>query len=124
MELEIDGAGEDSDNAWQLLDVANSDRPLIYCKHNGSLDDGFEIITHPMSIEFHQNSMSCADVIREAISMGYTSYQVRTCGLHIHVNRDAFGKYESEQDEVIARVLYFFERFWAELLRFSRRTPR
>lgn len=123
VELEIDMAGEDFDNARQLLDVANCDHPLIYCKHDGSLDDGFEIVTHPMSLEFHQYSMPWAKILREATSMGYTSHQAKTCGLHVHVSRDAFGEYESEQDEVIARILYFFERFWEELLRFSRRTP-
>ncbi len=28
------------------------------------------------------------------------------------------------QDGAIARILYFFEKFWDELLKFSRRTPR
>ena len=56
--------------------------------------------------------------------MGYTSHQSGTCGLHIHVNRTAFGDTEAEQDEVIARILYFFERHWEELLKFSRRTRR
>ena len=37
-------------------------------------------------------------------------------------NRTAFGSTEEEQDEVIARILYFFEKNWAELLKFSRRS--
>lgn len=124
VELEIDGAGEDRDNARELLGIANRENQLIYCKHDGSLDDGFEIVTHPMSLEFHQNTMPWAELLQEAISMGYTSHQATTCGLHVHVSRAAFGCDEEEQDEVIARILYFFERFWEELLRFSRRTPR
>ena len=59
-----------------------------------------------------------------ATSLGYRSHQARTCGLHVHVNRDALGDSESEQDAVIARILYFFERHWEELLKFSRRTQR
>ena len=124
VELEIDGAGEDPDNACEILSVANRDRQLVYCKHDGSLGDGFEIVTHPMSLEFHQNTMPWAELLKEAISMGYTSHQATTCGLHVHVSRAAFGCDEEEQDEAIARVLYFFEQFWEELLRFSRRTPR
>lgn len=54
--------------------------------------------------------------------MGYTSHQAGTCGLHIHVNRDAFGNTEGLQDVRIARILYFFEKNWEELLKFSRRT--
>ena len=40
------------------------------------------------------------------------------------MNRDAFGETEEAQDAVIARVLYFFEQNWEELLKFSCRTPR
>ena len=40
------------------------------------------------------------------------------------MNRDAFGNTEEAQDAVIARILYFFEKNWEELLKFSRRTPR
>ena len=42
-------AGEDSDNARRLLAIANQGQPRLYCKHDGSLDDGFELVTHPMS---------------------------------------------------------------------------
>ena len=45
-----------------------------------------------------------------------------SCGLHVHVNRDAFGDSQSEQEEVIARILFFVENHWNELLRFSRRS--
>lgn len=122
VELEIDGAGEDSVNANDLMSIANRHTDLIYCKHDGSLDDGFEIVTHPMSLEFHQKAMPWAELMKEAVSMGYTSHQAGTCGLHIHVNRNAFGCTEGLQDACIARILYFFEKNWEELLKFSRRT--
>lgn len=59
-----------------------------------------------------------------ALAMGYTSHQARTCGLHVHVSLEAFGETETAQDAVIDHILYFFEKFWDELLKFSRRTPR
>lgn len=40
------------------------------------------------------------------------------------MSRSAFGETEAAQEAAIARVLYFFERHWEELLKFSRRTPR
>ena len=40
------------------------------------------------------------------------------------MNRTAFGDSIIEQEEVIARILYFFEKHWEELLKFSRRTHR
>ena len=124
VELEIDGAGEDGANARQLLDIANRGQRRLYCKHDGSLDDGFELVTYPMSLDYHLREMPWAEVLAAARSMGYTSHQARTCGLHIHVSRRAFGETEARQDEAVARILYFFEKFWEELLKFSRRTPR
>ena len=125
VELEIDGAGELDSKASQILDVANrGGSELLYCKHDGSLDDGFELVSHPMSLDFHQKGMPWAAVLEEAVRLGYQSHQASTCGLHVHVSRAAFGVTEAEQDATIARILYFFEKHWEELLKFSRRTPR
>ena len=68
--------------------------------------------------------MPWKDVLRKAVSLGYRSHQSGTCGLHIHVSRNAFGAEAPVQEEAIARVLYFVEKHWEELLKFSRRTPR
>ena len=125
VELEIDGAGEDDTSAGQIMEIANGNGlENLYCKHDGSLDDGFEMVTHPMTLEYHMKEMPWARILKEAIRLGYTSHQASTCGLHVHVNRDAFGNTEEAQDAVIARILYFFEKNWEELLKFSRRTPR
>lgn len=122
VELEVDGAGEDNDNAVDILHIANAEQPLAYCKHDGSLDDGFEIVTHPMTLDYHKNEMPWQEIVDRAKVLGYTSHQAGTCGLHVHVNRNAFGETEAQQDAVIARILFFFEKNWEELLKFSRRT--
>ena len=119
--MEIDGAGKDSNNADELLAIANRDAEHVYIKGDGSLDDGMEIVTHPMSIEYHKN-YCWDDIMKKAIYLGYRSHQTSTCGLHIHVNRNCFGEDREEQDVFIARILYFVEHHWNELLRFSRRT--
>lgn len=121
VELEIDGAGKDSDNADELLIIANKDDEHIYIKGDGSLDDGMEIVTHPMSLDFHKH-FQWEDIMKKAIYLGYRSHQTSTCGLHIHVNRSCLGDSREEQDEVISRILFFVEANWAELLKFSRRS--
>lgn len=124
VELEIDGAGERASHALALLNIANRNGDCAYIKHDGSLDDGLEIVTHPMSLEYHLREMPWEALCRKAVSLGYLSHRTSTCGLHIHVSRSAFGETEAAQEAAIARVLYFFERHWEELLKFSRRTPR
>jgi len=46
VELEIDGAGKDSDNADEILSVGNRNDEVIYIKSDVSLDDGMEIVSH------------------------------------------------------------------------------
>ena len=122
VELEVDGAGEDSDYAGRVLTILNEEDNFAYCKRDGSLDDGFEIVTHPCTLAVHRDEVPWEDAISKLKYLGYTSHDAGTCGLHIHVSRKAFGETEEEQDDAISRVLYFFEAHWDELLRFSRRT--
>lgn len=122
VELEIDKGGHDDDNARLIANTANRDERRIYIKHDGSLNDGMEIVTHPMTLDYHINEMPWLDVLDEAVSLGYLSHKTSTCGLHVHINRDSFGETRDEQEGCISRVLFFVERFWQELLKFSRRT--
>ena len=122
IELEIDKGGEDNKNAKILLDYANQDDEYIYAKHDGSLSNGFELVSHPMTLEHHLNKVDWEGLFKKAISMGYRSHQTETCGYHIHVGRKAFGETHEEQEEVIARIVFFVENHWNELLKFSRRT--
>ena len=122
VELEVDDAGESNTNAAKILDAANSGEERAYIKHDGSLNEGFEIVTHPMTLDYHLKEMPWAKVLAKAKEMGYLSHQAGTCGLHVHINRTAFGETEAEQDEAIARLLYFFEKHFEELLKFSRRS--
>ena len=124
VELEIDGAGESTAHANTLLKIANQQEEYLYIKHDGSLEDGMELVTHPMDLEYQMKHMPWKEVCRKAAALGYLSHRIGTCGLHVHISRAAFGKTDQEQDGPIARVLYFFEKHWEELLKFSRRTPR
>jgi formylmethanofuran dehydrogenase subunit E len=116
IELEIDRGGENPDNAEKLISIMPEE--LIYCKHDGSLNRGFEIVTHPMSYDYllrHKEDFT--QMLEEALLMGYRSHDAETCGLHIHVSRDYFG---GEAGEL--KALYFFEKFWNKIIKFSRRT--
>ena len=124
VELEIDGAGEDREHAETLLRIANANGERMYIKHDGSLDDGLELVTHPMSLTEHLHHFPWEALCKKAAALGYLSHRATTCGLHIHVSRRAFGETERQQDAAIARILYFFEKHWEELLKFSRRTQR
>lgn len=121
VELEIDKGGEDNDNARELLDIGNHEKNHIYCKHDGSIYNGFEVISHPMTLSYHKDKMPWYELMNSALGLGYKSHNTETCGLHCHVNRNGFGETEEEQDAAIGRVVYFVEKHWNELVKFSRR---
>lgn len=85
VELEIDGAGKDDGNAKELLEIANVSNEHIYIKSDGSLDDGMEIVTHPMSLNYHKN-FCWEELMRTAVRQGYRSHQTSTCGRYAAVN--------------------------------------
>lgn len=124
VELEIDDGGEYDDNAKVLLDLANGDlsEEHIYCKHDGSLNNGFEIVSHPATLAYHENSIPWRELMEKALSMRYRSHDTTTCGLHVHVSRSALGNTYDEREQTIAKILYFIESHWYKILRFSRRT--
>ena len=122
IELEVDKGGEAEDNAQALLDLANKNGERIYCKHDGSLNDGFEIVSHPLSYDYHMNNMNWLEILEKAVEMNYRSHNTSTCGLHIHCSRSAFGADYDEQERTIGRLVFFFERHWGEMVKLSRRT--
>ena len=122
VELEIDKGGREKDYAQELLDIANHCAEHIYIKSDGSLDDGMEIVTHPMTLEYHLDEFCWEDILHHAVYLGYRSHQTSTCGLHVHVSRNGLGDTDSQQEDTISRILYFVEAHWNELLKFSRRS--
>ncbi len=125
VELEIDGAYDADDkesDAGVLLDIGNEEADHIYIKNDGSLNDGMEIVTHAMTLDYHKNSFCWRKLTRKAVVLGYRSHQVSTCGLHVHVNRNSLAESRDEQEKIISRILYFIEMHWNEIAKFSRRT--
>jgi hypothetical protein len=122
VELEVDVGGHDDENAEELQNSANYPNEQIYIKSDGSIDDGFEIVTHPMTLDYHLNHFCWSEILHRAVQMGYRSHQTSTCGLHVHVSRAGLGQTYEEQETTISRILFFVEQHWNELLKFSRRS--
>ena len=89
----------------KILNVANENAQNLYIKSDGSLDCGMELVTHPMTLQYHMEQMPWKNVLRKAVGLGYLSHRTTTCGLHVHISRAAFGETEQEQELSIARLL-------------------
>jgi hypothetical protein len=62
---------------------------LGWAKRDGSLADGVECVTFPITFEALVAS-DFANLIDEMRKMGARAWDTRTCGLHIHINKAAF----------------------------------
>ena len=122
VELEIDRGGKDDDNAEEIHNTANYQNELLYIKSDGSLNDGMELVSHPCSMKYHRYEFPWADIMRRSVQLGYRSHNTTTCGLHVHIGRNELGETYEIQEDVISRIMFFFESHWNELFRFSRRS--
>lgn len=111
-ELEV-GAGGESDSASE--EVIKMFDEEVYTMHDGSIEDGFEIISHPHTEKALFN-MPYDDVFKRLADMGYLSHNISCCGLHLHIGREMF-----KTRNALAKMLYFYENNKDDLLRFSRR---
>lgn len=120
VELEIDD-GEDREEAARYIQDVGGDH--IYLKHDGSLSsDGFEIVTHPATLDYHMHNMPWREIIQAARDYDYTSHDAGTCGLHIHASRSLFGVTSTEQDLNIAKIILLIDFYWEQyIVPFSRR---
>jgi hypothetical protein len=92
--------------AHQLNDAINggSVGSQVFFERDGSLSNGFEIVTNPMSLPAHRELWKWLE--NKSLTKGLISHKGRdrgrsNCGLHIHVNRDRLSKLQ------IAKIVAF-----------------
>lgn len=120
IELEVDEGNTDrNDMARELHQIVGNH---LYYNTDGSLgSNGFEIISMPHT-EKALYDIEWEEVLRQLIGNGFTSHNNKKCGLHMHISRAFFGDTEQERTDNIAKMVMFYEIFWDDIRRFSRRT--
>ena len=117
VELEVDKGGSSSSQANAVREMMHQN---VICKSDGSINNGFEIVSYPGSLAWHKE-IPWKEMMSRLVQNGYRSHDTDTCGVHIHINRDCLGNGGTEQDRVIAKMILFFEMNWKSLVVFSRR---
>jgi hypothetical protein len=83
LEVEVERRSDcSSDIVDQVQDVM---RDFALCKHDGSLNHGFEIVTAPATITIQKQKWTafCEQGFADQLS----AWNTNTCGMHIHVDR-------------------------------------
>ena len=78
--------------AQRVKDLYSDGEDTLYLKEDGSLNNGFEIVTHPFTWAYWKKTLSkhfegLTSMLR---SNGFRSYNTDSCGMHIHINKHAF----------------------------------
>ena len=121
VELEVDKG----DDPQELAERLTSGFEDVYCKHDGSLENGVEIVTHPCTLDYHKKKLGWEGICEEARNMDFLGQDANTCGLHIHVGRRQLKKLENLEGycegEATGKIVLLVDRHWDSLVKFSRR---
>ena len=110
VEIEVDNGG----SVTQAIKSSGLDHhDNFYCKHDGSLNEGFEIVSHPATWQWwKEHDFKWTGLVQKE---GFRSYNTTTCGMHVHVSRSWFKPLD------ILKLLTFFRDNEDFILRMSRR---
>lgn len=92
IEIEVEAGRNRTESAQYASRL--EDLSLAYLKSDGSLDCGFEIVTHPMSHDFYKQEAyelwNTLETLRSRQDIKVSAWDARTAGLHIHISRTGF----------------------------------
>lgn len=121
VELEMD-LGDAEAAAARISAMYGPD--FLYFKHDGSLDEGCELVTHPMSPEYmmsDEGKRMWRNICEAALAEGMRSHDTSTCGFHVHVSRDFFGTSDTAQELTELKLIEVVDRLFEPIVYFSRR---
>jgi hypothetical protein len=87
LELEIESTSGNYAEGAQLVTDRLGD--FVYLKEDGSLNHGFEIVTHPFDYEHYRSNFNFG-FLADLRALGFRSWDSKTCGLHIHISKTGF----------------------------------
>ena len=97
----------------------------VYMKRDGSVDRGFEIVSHPATLASHMYDAHWTGILNKVSKHGMRSHDAKewggSCGLHVHVGRAQLGRTQEERDDVIRKITVIVSRHWDAFVKFSRR---
>lgn len=96
--------------------INNNTAPLVYLKEDCSINHGFEIVSHPMSLDYFKHVTIYKEMLDYLRNNGYNAWKTSTCGLHIHVSKVSFIDPKHQM-----KFLYFIFKNKNELIKFSGR---
>jgi hypothetical protein len=116
LELEVENETDDISNRKASIEIDNIFGSPLYMKTDGSLSNGFEIVSHPLSFDYINSKKETFEKMLTFLSdNGFRSYNSRTCGMHIHISKSSFTTWQ------LYRFMEFFQKNRDFIVRLSQR---
>ena len=119
VEIEVDGLNR-YDFSYDYFDTLNTQLKHCFFETDGSLDRGFEIISHPLTEEVF-NKADWKTPFNKLIDSGWKSHDTTTCGLHFHFSDWYLGYTKKQKRDSAKKVCRFFQIYADELTKIARR---
>lgn len=119
-EGEFDRGGHDDERCAKIVDIIGRDR--AYLKSDATIARGVEIVSHPFSLErYMSGDIPFVKLFKWLDDHDYVADSVDNCGMHVHINNTYLGHGDAEIECGKLKIILFFERFWKQIIVFSRR---
>ena len=87
----------------------------IYFKRDGSLTNGFEMVTHPMTLRWIKKELKLNKLLDILRNKNVSSYKKGTCGFHVHLSKNFFEGME------VDKMRLFINKNYGKIYDFSKR---
>ena len=115
VELEVEYRNAQTAMAIDTLRKMWGNEDVTFLKSDGSLSDGVEAVSHPMTLDFARSNIN-RDALASLSQQGVRSWKTNTCGIHIHIGRDTFRNHSH-----LARFMILFTRSKEQIVKLAGR---
>lgn len=101
LEVEVKSGSDTNEMATKCKELLGE---FAIIKSDGSLNDGFEMVTRPASLEVHRERWV---KFMEGRPKGIRSWETTTCGMHVHLTRRGRDSEPIMTDLTVAKIVMF-----------------
>ena len=113
--LEIEVCFPSQKTRDQAINLCIQHLDYIYLKKDSTLDYGFEIVSHPATLDYHKQHTFIRKILPKIKKIGGIADKKKNTGFHIHASRNKL------TDDEIKKIIFFIENYWYDLFPLFRR---
>jgi hypothetical protein len=90
VEVEMEKSVKRESSALDFRNTFSPDEKLLYIKHDGTVSHGWEMVTQPCTLKFHEKAFPWTEILTWFRDKKAQSSNLNTCGLHVHAGKSFF----------------------------------